>query len=83
MKPVVLEEQQWENILENIKHRERPSVYLIRGKMKEVLGFTVRSHQQEDRDLYWGRKIHLDFYDEQKRLIFLLKYMDCDQTYTD
>ena len=69
MKPIVLEEQQWENILENIKNRERPSVYLMRGKMKEVLGFTVREHQQEDGDSYWGRKIHLDFYDEQKRVI--------------
>jgi hypothetical protein len=64
--------------------------------MKEVLGFTVRNHNEwvvkeeikDDNDSWWAsleeegwykNKVHehtvrLDFYDEQKRTMFLLKY---------
>jgi hypothetical protein len=97
-KPVVMQPQQWHRILERIKQREKPSVYLSRSRMKEVLGFTVRDHREYVKDQsyvkladddwsnpfaggdswYEGKTnehtVRLDFYDEQKRTMFLLKY---------
>ena len=97
-KPVVMSPSQWDTVLDRIKQREKPSVYLSREKMKEVLGFTVRDHreyvkdpdyvrQSEDKDDWsymepagWfeGKMnvhtVRLDFYDEQKRTMFLLRY---------
>ena len=95
-KPVVMHPEQWSSVLEHIKQREKPSVYLSREKMKAVLGFTVRDHREYindpdyvkspstgewyDLELGWyeGKKnvhtVRLDFYDEQKRTMFLLKY---------
>lgn len=70
--------EEWSGIKEQIKTKEKPSVLLSRSKMKEVLGFTTREHQEwiEDGDMGSGYKtsIHLDFYNEQKRIMFLLKY---------
>jgi len=52
--------------------------------MKSVLGFTVREHVNyrlnfDDITADWRdhhSQIHLDFYDEPKRTMFLLKYSD-------
>ena len=84
--------EQWAQIYQEIKRREKPSTYLTRNKMKDVLGFTVREHREyvDDVESYpymrddWIQEfgkpkrceftIRLDFYDEQKRLMFLLKY---------
>jgi len=97
VKPVTMEPRQWAAILERIKQKEKPSVYLSRTKMKEVLGFTVRDHREYVKDpeyvrrpqddewsymepggWYEGKRsehtVRLDFYDEQKRTMFLLKY---------
>ena len=96
-KPVVMSPEQWGTVLGRIKQREKPSVYLSRTKMKDVLGFTVRDHieyvkdpdyvspQNKDDWSYmepagWfeGKMsvntVRLDFYDDQKRTMFLLKY---------
>lgn len=96
-KPIVMLPNQWTTILDKIKQREKPSVYLSREKMKVVLGFTVREHIEYVKDpnyvrplddsewfpilnlgWYEGKNsehtIRLDFYDEQKRTMFLLKY---------
>jgi hypothetical protein len=97
-KPIVMSPRAWDAILEKIKSREKPSVYLSRSKMKEVLGFTVRDHKEYVKDpnyvkladddwsnpfaggniWYEGKTnvhtIRLDFYDEQKRTMFLLRY---------
>jgi hypothetical protein len=97
-KPVVMSPEQWKGVLERIKQREKPSVYLSREKMKETLGFTVRDYREYVKDPEYVRRpqdkdewfymepagwfegkmnvhtIRLDFYDEQKRTMFLLKY---------
>jgi hypothetical protein len=97
-KPIVMSHGQWNSILDRIKQREKPSVYLSREKMKEVLGFTVRDHREyvkdpdyvsrpQDKDEWFYMEpagwfegkmnvhtIRLDFYDEQKRTMFLLRY---------
>jgi hypothetical protein len=97
-KPIVMFPEQWDSILERIKQKEKPSVYLSREKMKETLGFTVRDHREyikdpdyvsrpQDKDEWFYmepsgwfegkmnvRTVRLDFYDEQKRTMFLLRY---------
>ena len=96
-KPVVMTPSQWSSVFERIKQREKPSVYLSKEKMKDILGFTVRDHREYVKDdnyvrppeggewypvlelgWYEGKTSHhtvrLDFYDEQKRTMFLLKY---------
>jgi hypothetical protein len=96
-KPVVMSPEQWGTVLEHIKQREKPSVYLSREKMKTILGFTVRDHREYVKDAdyikpsqdsewypvlelgwYEGKTnihtVRLDFYDDQKRTMFLLKY---------
>jgi hypothetical protein len=97
-KPVVMRPEQWNTVLEHIKQREKPSVYLSREKMKETLGFTVRDYREYVKDPNYVRRpqddnewfnmepsgwfegkmnvhtVRLDFYDDQKRTMFLLKY---------
>lgn len=94
-KPVVMSPEHWRNIFERIKQKEKPSVYLSRTKMREVLGFTVRDHREYIKDKEYVKSpeadelfgemgwfegkmnvhtVRLDFYDEQKRTMFLLKY---------
>jgi hypothetical protein len=86
-KPVVLSEKAWANIYNNIAQNYPPSVLLIRHRMREVLGFTSRTHEEwfdrdaDRRDVGYGTKyrittIHLDFYSEPKRTMFLLKYSE-------
>jgi hypothetical protein len=53
---------------------------LIREKMKTVLGFTVRRHREWADDPNFGKfpveTICLDFYNEPKRTMFLLRYSE-------
>jgi hypothetical protein len=70
-KPIVMTPGQWDTVIEKIKSRERPSVYLSREKMKAVLGFTVRVHHEDKK---YMTTVRLDFYDERKRTMFLLTY---------
>lgn len=86
-KPVVLSEKAWLKIYNQIAKEYPPSVLLIRDKMREVLGFTSRTHQSwinqevDIKNIKYGTKycittIHLDFYSEPKRTMFLLKYSE-------
>ena len=87
MKPIVLSDEQWRTIREDLHTMYPRSVFALRNKMKNVLGFTVRSHSQWisekaspvlDSDNYdsgyYVDETHLDFYDEKKRTMFLLKF---------
>ena len=91
LKPIILEIPQWEDLKRRLKTDYPPSWIMIRGVMKTRLGFTVREHT-EYRDTramaadfgvaeYGDRRqpyrmICLDFFDERKRTMFLLKYSD-------
>jgi len=79
MKALVLTQREWNQLHDEIaKHRPR-SVLMLRSKMKEVLGFTVREHKHWVPKMdggYYDLQIHLDFYDESKRTMFLLRYSD-------
>lgn len=86
MKPIVLTADQWKKIRSQL-HEEHPkTVFMLRDKMRKVLGFTVREHKAwipnpNPTDYEWDRghtefQIHLDFYSENKRTMFLLKFSD-------
>jgi hypothetical protein len=77
----------WGAIRQAIADEYPPSVLLFREKMKSVLGFTSREHEEwfdldvNIRDVSYGTRycvisMHLDFYNEPKRTMFLLKYGD-------
>ena len=88
MKAVILKHREWDKIFAQIKqdYADTPAVYLIRNRMKDVLGFTPREHSvwkdndgeylDDWRDL--RTEIHLDFYCESARTMFLLRYMNRD-----
>jgi hypothetical protein len=87
-KQIILSEKVWLKIYNQIAKDYPPSVLLIRDKMRSVLGFTSRTHEEwiehdtvDRRNVGWGTKqciqtIHLDFYSEPKRTMFLLKYSE-------
>ena len=85
-KPLILTTKSWAIIQQQISQDYPPSVLLIRSKMKSVLGFTTREHEEWVEFQLWaeGSKtrhqlestIYLDFYNEPKRTMFLLKYSE-------
>ena len=87
-KPIVLSELAWTRLHNRLARDHHSSVLLIREKMKEVLGFTVRTHREwimhpKTGKRYLDETIYLDFYNESKRTFFLLKYGEfLDQTRT-
>jgi hypothetical protein len=53
------------------------SVFLIRNRMKDVLGFTTRYDQIYDKKVYEiTTTVYLDFFNESKRTMFILKYSE-------
>ena len=103
MSTLKLTTRQWKLIREEL-HKEHPkTVFMLRDKMKRVLGFTVREHtgyrprtarelenyDHSDNiryDTEKDRKFHrenvhehaicLDFYNERKYTMFLLKFSE-------
>lgn len=76
MKALRLSPDEWLSIRKEIDKHHPRSVSMVRWKMREVLGFTPREHRVWDQDLGYVVNVHLDFYDEAKRTMFLLKYGD-------
>lgn len=78
---IILRKQQWDSILQQLKTEYPPSVFLIRTKMREVLGFTPRLHRQwisESHEYsrgYYRERVHLDFYNDSAETFFTLKYL--------
>jgi hypothetical protein len=78
-KAVELSLKQWAEIHQLIAKHYPPSVLLVRNRMKKVLGFTSRIHRSwiSVSGYYTPvETIQLDFYDEPKRTMFLLRYSD-------
>jgi len=46
MKPIVLTVSQWKQIRIMLQEEHPKTVFMIRDKMKRVLGFTVREHNE-------------------------------------
>lgn len=84
MKAVEITQAQYLALMSRIKKEYKPSVFLVREKMKATLGFTVRNHTEwtevskygEERKVKYNNKVMLDFYSEKKHTLFLLKYSD-------
>jgi len=52
---------------------------MLRDRMKTKLGFTVREHQEYVPKMsggYYEQQIHLDFFSESKRTMFLMKFSE-------
>jgi hypothetical protein len=69
MKSIVLTMSQWAILRDEMMKYYPKSVVLVSYKLKEVLGFTMRSD-------YGALKVHLDFVDDIKRTFFILKYSE-------
>lgn len=91
MKAVILKHREWDRIFKQIKedHKATPATYLVRSRMRDTLGFTVREHvvYRDGTDVKYSdfedwrdyrTEIHLDFYSEPARTMFLLRYMGRD-----
>lgn len=79
MKALKLTLNQWQRINVEIAKHHPKSVWLVRTKMRKVLGFTPREHREFVPKMSGGHyetMIHLDFYDESQQTMFLLKYSD-------
>lgn len=75
MKAIIYPKRDWAPIWERIKadHGQKISISWV---CRRELGFTVREHMVYGDDVSWDERyqIHLDFYDEAMRTLFILKY---------
>ena len=77
MKPVIITQVQWKKIREQL-HKEYPKrIFMIRDRMRAKLGFTPRDHRHYDSAKgYYVEQVHLDFYSENKKTMFLMKFSE-------
>lgn len=75
-KPIIISHSSWMKLRDQLKKDYPPSVLLIRDKMRKVLGFVDREHRSVTDDFRYQTQLCLDFYDEPKKTMFLLKYSD-------
>jgi hypothetical protein len=78
MRAVIYELDEWKKSVWPRIIADHGQAIRISWVCKERLGFTVREHRApiSDDGHFWDyqHQIHLDFYDEQSRTMFLLKY---------
>ena len=77
-KPVILSTQRWLDLRARLMEDYPISYTALSWKCKEKLGFKIRTYDSFKKD-YQGitrfvTDIRLDFYNEPKRTMFLLKY---------
>ena len=75
MSTIRLSPKQWKAIRTDLQQDTPKSVFMLRDKMKRVLGFTVREHSE------WVNGDHqfticLDFFSERKYTMFLIKFSE-------
>ena len=79
MKHHELTREEWDRIREQIRTEFGPSMILLRSRMRDELGFLPREHRDWVPKMdggHWGDTvIHIDFYTEQARTWFLLKFI--------
>jgi len=75
-KPIILTEQNWSKLRFRLREDYGNSVMLIRSRMREKLGFVDREHTWWDPGAGYITQICLDFYNEPKRTMFMLKYSE-------
>ena len=75
-KPIVLTPYKWAKLKDRLTSDYGQSVMLLSYRTKEKLGFTVREHGEWTERSVYMVDIRLDFYNEPKRTMFLLKYSE-------
>ena len=75
-KPIVLTHSQWYKLKNRLTDDHSPSVMMLNYRMKDKLGFTVREHRSWTDQRGYMVDIRLDFFNEPKRTMFLLKYSE-------
>ena len=79
MSTLKLTVEQWRKIRADLQTEHPKTVFMLKEKMKRVLGFTVREHNKWIPKLdggYSDHSIRLDFYNERKYTMFILKYSE-------
>lgn len=79
MKPIILSVDKWQLIRAELQQEYPKTVFMLRSKMKSVLGFTVREHNEwivKPDGGYGEHSIHLDFYNDGKYTMFILKFSE-------
>ena len=79
MSTLKLTVRQWQLIREDLHTAHPKSVFMLKSKMRSVLGFTVREHNEwviKPDGGYGDHSIRLDFYNERKYTMFMLKYSE-------
>lgn len=78
-----LKPAQWQKLHQRLIADNPPSVMMLRYKMKEVLGFTVRNHHEwiekpnsMPRSCYLREWVYLDFYDDRMETWIRVKYAE-------
>ena len=70
---------EWNQVREQIREEFGNSMLMIRSRMREELGFLPREHRVWVPKMdggHWGETvIHIDFFTEQARTYFLMKYI--------
>lgn len=91
MKAIVLKHREWDRIFAQVRqdYAHSPATYLIRSRMVKDLGWTWREHidweQYSEGVDYMGdyrdssSRIHIDFYSEEARTFFMLRYLNRDE----
>ena len=65
----------WPKIYNQLAKDYPPSVIIVREKMRRVLGFTTRTYKRWTSGMgSYDELMILDFYDEKKKTMFLLRY---------
>lgn len=75
-KPIILTDKQWKKLRQRLRQDYAPSVTLIRDRMRKTLGFVDREHCWYTEQHGFMSMIYLDFYNEPKRTMFILKYSE-------
>ena len=75
-KPITLNVGQWMTLRERLTEDYGRGIMLIRSRMRDKLGFVDREHRWWEERKGYQTHICLDFYDEPKRTMFLLKYSE-------
>lgn len=79
MSTIKISTETWKLIRADLQTQYPKTVFMLRDKMKQVLGFTVREHNEwviKPDGGYGDHSIRLDFYSEKKYTMFLLKYSE-------
>ncbi len=75
MKSIELSHDAWVKIRQQLKEKHRPSVMLVRDRMRAKLGYVDRYFDGVDKKSGKFKDcVMIDFYDEAKYTLFLMQY---------